>query len=264
MDIPGKVRIFLWRLAHNSLPTRLNIQRKSVVLDTRCPVCGRFDEDGGHIFLKCKEVKYVWRHLNLEPVRLQLLECPDAHTVLNRVLALPKQQQTLVAVTLRDWWTARNKINAGEKRKTTEEIFHLIVKHHHEFSQEPKALAEVQPVQSKWEPPPSGFVKVNFDASFIPELKNGSYGYVIRAEDGEFLAAGAGKLNHLRSALHGEAEACIAAMEGTSNLGMFRVLFESDSTTLIEAINNGNYDLADTGVLMREARSLKFLHFDNA
>jgi hypothetical protein len=53
-------------------------------------------------------------------------------------------------------------------------------------------------------------------------------------------------------------------MEGTSNLGMFRVLFESDSTTLIEAINNGNYDLADTGVLMREARSLKFLHFDNA
>jgi ribonuclease HI len=180
------------------------------------------------------------------------------------VLALPKQQQALVAVTLWDWWTARNKINAGEKRKTTEEICHLIIKHHHEFSPEPKALVEVQPVQSKWEPPPSGFVKVNFDASFIPELKNGSYGYVIRAEDGEFLAAGAGKLNHLRSALHGEAEACIAAMEGTSNLGMFRVLFESDSTTLIEAINNGNYDLADTGVLMREARSLKFLHFDNA
>ncbi|XP_071680975.1 uncharacterized protein [Lolium perenne] len=168
----------------------------------------------------------------------------------------------LVTVTLWDWGTARNKINAGEKRKTTEEICHLIVKHYHEFTPEPNTTAEVQPVQSKWELPPSGFVKVNFDASFIPKLKNRSYGFVIRAEDGEFLAVGAGKLHHLRTALHGEAEACIAAMEGTTNLGMFRVPFESDSTTLIKAIEKGSYDLADTSVLMHG--SLKFLDFDIA
>jgi hypothetical protein len=46
MEIPGKVKNFLWRLAHNSLPTRMNIKRKGVELDTLCPVCNRLDEDG--------------------------------------------------------------------------------------------------------------------------------------------------------------------------------------------------------------------------
>ena len=28
LKLPGKVRVFLWRLAHNSLPLRLNVKRK--------------------------------------------------------------------------------------------------------------------------------------------------------------------------------------------------------------------------------------------
>ncbi|KAM0923086.1 hypothetical protein ACQ4PT_005761 [Festuca glaucescens] len=63
MDVPGKVKIFLWRFAHNSLRTRKNIQRKCVDLDTGCPVCNRLDEDGCRIFLRCKFVKQVWRNL---------------------------------------------------------------------------------------------------------------------------------------------------------------------------------------------------------
>lgn len=64
INLPAKVRIFLWRLAHDSLPTRMNIKRKHVQLETLCPVCSRFDEDGGHIFLKCKFVKQVWRGMD--------------------------------------------------------------------------------------------------------------------------------------------------------------------------------------------------------
>jgi hypothetical protein len=72
LELPTKVKFFLWRFAHNSLPTRMNIQRKGVELDTRCPVCNRVDEYGGHIFLQCKFVKQVWRHLDLENAMLQL------------------------------------------------------------------------------------------------------------------------------------------------------------------------------------------------
>jgi hypothetical protein len=38
-------------------------------LDTKCVMCNRLDEDGGHLFLKCKLVKKVWRELNLEDER---------------------------------------------------------------------------------------------------------------------------------------------------------------------------------------------------
>jgi hypothetical protein len=37
-------------------------------------MCSRFDEDGAHLPLKCKETRRVWHELNLEPVRCKLAE----------------------------------------------------------------------------------------------------------------------------------------------------------------------------------------------
>ncbi|KAM0929138.1 hypothetical protein ACQ4PT_001814 [Festuca glaucescens] len=54
---PNKLKMFVWHVAHNSLASRMKIHRIGVDLDTRCPICNRLDEDGGHIFLKCKRVK---------------------------------------------------------------------------------------------------------------------------------------------------------------------------------------------------------------
>uniref|UniRef100_A0ACD5TNW0 Uncharacterized protein n=1 Tax=Avena sativa TaxID=4498 RepID=A0ACD5TNW0_AVESA len=53
-------------------------------------------------------------------------------------------------------------------------------------------------------------------------------------------------------------------MEATANLGANRIIFESDSSNLVAAIKTGAYDLADTGILFKEARSLCTLHFDLA
>ena len=43
-------------------------------LDTQCVMCIRVDEDGGHLFCKCKFVKHIWRELNLEDVRCRLAD----------------------------------------------------------------------------------------------------------------------------------------------------------------------------------------------
>lgn len=75
VDCILKIKQFLWRFAHNSLPLRRNIARRGVETDTRCPVCGQLDEDGGNCFMKCKHVKKGCQGLNLEDVRLQLLRC---------------------------------------------------------------------------------------------------------------------------------------------------------------------------------------------
>jgi hypothetical protein len=116
----------------------------------------------------------------------------------------------------------------------------------------------------KWELPPPGYAKVNFDASFINENKDGAFGFVVRSDTGTVIAAGSGKLYQLQSALQADARACVAAIEATANLGIYQVKFESDSSTLVNAIKNGGFDLASTGVLIREARSLSILHFDHA
>src|SRR5438105_1261016 len=93
LKMPGNMKIFLWRLVHNSLPLRLNIQRKHVELDTRCPVCARFDEDGCHLFLRCKFVKQIWRELNLEGLRGAMLEGASAMDMLQVLWTKPQDQQ---------------------------------------------------------------------------------------------------------------------------------------------------------------------------
>jgi hypothetical protein len=39
-----------------------------MVLDTICPVCGRYDEDGAHLFFKCKLAVQIWRLLLMDMV----------------------------------------------------------------------------------------------------------------------------------------------------------------------------------------------------
>jgi hypothetical protein len=104
---------------------------------------------------------------------------------------------------------------------------------------------------------------VNFDAAFCQHTNEGAWGFIARSDDGSFLLAGAGCMKHMRSALHAEAFACIQAIERTSNMGAFRVIFESDSLNLVNALKSREHDLVDIGVLYREARSLCTLAFDS-
>lgn len=59
LECPNKVKHFIWRLAHNSHLLRRNLARRGMQIDTKCLVCDRLDEDGGHLFLKCKLAKQV-------------------------------------------------------------------------------------------------------------------------------------------------------------------------------------------------------------
>lgn len=73
-------------------------------------MCGRLDEDGGHLLLKCKEVKKVWQELNLEEIRCDLAEAGSAMEMMEKVLKLEKSIQTTVALPLWFWWDERNKL----------------------------------------------------------------------------------------------------------------------------------------------------------
>jgi ribonuclease HI len=269
IKLSGRVKIFLWRLARNSLPTRMNISRKRIELDTKCPMCYRLNEDGGHLFLKCKGVKQVWRTLMLEDVRLSLLQACNPMEVLRHVLGLPSQRRKMVLVLLWDWWTTRNKANAGELVRSTDQVCHTIQKHCREFDTEGERVLSETPMlrnddrsSSGWKKPKENFTKVNFDAAFHQSTAAGAWGFVARTDEGEFIAAAAGKLRHLHDALQAETGACVAATEGAAALGLHRVIFESDSQVLVNALNSSSHDMATIGVLLREIRSNCIRDFD--
>ena len=124
-------------------------------------------------------------------------------------------------------------MNAGEKERTVDEVCHIIQRHAIELS--PRICNPVSafaqessvphPATAMWKKPQASWVKMNFDAAFSEQRKDGAWGFVARDDSGEFIAAAAGKLRHLRDALQAETEACVAAIEGAVALGLNRDIF---------------------------------------
>ena len=91
-------------------------------IDTICCLRRRLDEDGGHLFLKCKEVKRVWRELNLEDVRCKMADCVSAKDMMELVLKLEPKTQLSVILLLWLWWDERNKYRQEGRRRSAVEV----------------------------------------------------------------------------------------------------------------------------------------------
>jgi hypothetical protein len=57
---PGKMKINLWRFAHDCLPTGVQLCRRHIHASRSCVYCNK-DESVDHVFLSCQFAKEVWR-----------------------------------------------------------------------------------------------------------------------------------------------------------------------------------------------------------
>ncbi|RLM98555.1 hypothetical protein C2845_PM06G23010 [Panicum miliaceum] len=90
---------------------------------------------------------------------------------------------------------------------------------------------------------------------------DGAWGFCIRDSDGNGVLAGSGRLNAVHDALSADGEACLAALKAAMDLGISRVILETDSSNLVKALSSNAFDQAPGGVLSRELRVLLSMHF---
>jgi hypothetical protein len=262
LECPAKVHHFLWRFGHNSLPMKMNIERRHVELDTRCTVCASFFEDGSHLFLRCKEVKKMWRATQLEDIRVMLLSCSSSMHLLESLLNFEEEKKFRSIALLWCWWTERNKSNRGERRLNTDEFRFQIGR----FSAEWKEFCQKNtgPKQErdlKWKPPPADWIMINIDGSYDLRSGRGGWGAIGRDHEAKLIFAAAGSVKAAGEALHTEAEALIQAIRVAENMGIGRPIFVSDCMGLVQATNNTSYDMSPLGALFREAKVLLELAF---
>ncbi|GKB53073.1 reverse transcriptase domain-containing protein, partial [Tanacetum coccineum] len=82
--LPLKINISSWRISHNRLPTRFNLDRRGIDLhSTRCPVCDEDIETEEHLFSSCFIAIDTWAkigkivddsRLKKNPIRFSTLE----------------------------------------------------------------------------------------------------------------------------------------------------------------------------------------------
>lgn len=217
LDCPPKVKHFLWRLCHNMLAVRRILKRSGMEIDTRCCMCNRLDEDGGHLLLKCKEVKQVWRELNLESVRSRLIEAVSPMQMMERVMELEEKKKLTVIRLLWLWWGELNSFR-GVQRLATEVAFITALQADKFQTTKISSLNREGRVPEicqtyRWLKPPKGVLKINSDGAFKCNERTGGWGFVIRDDRGAVVKAGAAAGHFLTDAFHAELLGFLAGLK---------------------------------------------------
>lgn len=147
-------------------------------------------------------------------------------------------------------------MNAGERRKTAQEVvndvlFHMNAWNYVHYKDNVVAKFATTP---RWREPPDGFYKINCDGTFLPGTCKGGWGFVIRDNTGQVMAAGAGATEFLMNAQHAEAVACFEGIKHATRMGLDKIIVELDAATVVDAIRNSECDRSPLAMLFREIR----------
>ncbi|XP_045083714.1 uncharacterized protein [Aegilops tauschii subsp. strangulata] len=129
----------------------------------------RADEDGAHLFVKCKHAKEVWRLLEMEKERIELESIGPVHAVLDFLWGLDVKKRLHVLVFWWMWWSNRNKLRQGEMPWSADTVARrtrsTVLEYLEIFGKQP-----VKPAPDKWRPLEHTEFKINVDGSFVPEI----------------------------------------------------------------------------------------------
>ena len=86
---------------------------------------------------------------------------------------------------------------------------------------------------------------------------------MIRDTCGNVLAAGAGNMKYVASALQTEAMAALRGIQHAANLGMMRIILETDATALALALSSMERDRSTIGSLIYQIRDHMLYDFNS-
>uniref|UniRef100_A0ACD5UGW9 Uncharacterized protein n=1 Tax=Avena sativa TaxID=4498 RepID=A0ACD5UGW9_AVESA len=139
--------------------------------------------------------------------------------------------------------------------------------HADEWKYQLKKQSENQPSmidQRQWVRPPTNVVKINMDAAFHDESKAGGWGAICRDSSADVHFAAAGPIEVATDALHTETLPLSYAVQVAEQLGVGRVIFETDCSNLHRALVSSDYDLAHIGTIISDLKFRLHMNFIDA
>ena len=111
-------------------------------------------------------------------------------------------------------------------------------------------------VPTRWQPPPEGLYKANFDAAYFGNWSLAGIGVVVRDSEGEIIAALSQQIHEPHSVDAAEALACSRAVAFARELSLFSVIVEGDSMLVVQAVTNKRENLTLFGHVVKEIHGL--------
>lgn len=167
LDVPPKIRMFLWRVCSNILPHAMELFRRHIASHPFCSRCTSDFESTAHVLMTCRGLRDIWTS---PPFELDLVdEQASPWTLFQTMKQRLPREDFLVAMVI--WWKAWDLLNKevhgvevawqSDLVGWSRNFLHL---YHESKILLPHEAMEVLP--SIWKPPDPGFIKVNVDVAF--------------------------------------------------------------------------------------------------
>ena len=121
LECPNKVRNLIWRACRNSLPSKCNLMRQTIITDQKCDQCKEENEDIIHAMWGCKGLDEVWGAENIWSFRNQR-RFSSFGELLSWVFELHKNP-VLFAFTVWSIWHQRNLIRTQQSHRPVNQLF---------------------------------------------------------------------------------------------------------------------------------------------
>lgn len=241
LQLPPKVRTFLWRACNDIIPVRAAMVRRKMGHDPFRQLCNSGLENTAHPFFECPRFQHVWR---APPFTLFLPRVRQSFVAWYRLLRSNLDVQSLGLATVVCWriWWIRNQVVHGESTREGDDVIEWASNYMESYRQaQLPRLAKNTPLNTIWVAPPETQVKVNFDVGFVGPSSY-QIAVVARGADGTCLWWRVRKLTGQPPAVVGEARAALEGIILARSNGWREIILEGDCAQILAAMQAGVED----------------------
>jgi hypothetical protein len=264
LNLNDRLRLFLWKIAWNILPTtsRINSILPLPNRQPECPLCKIAYDSLHHLFFNCIFARFVWRH-SFWPLDSSAFDFNTMADWIQHIISpgislnIPSidhhKFQIFAVVTCDLLWFYRNKFY---HEGITIDI-RLILKHINTVTMEHyNGWHPFHPVVTEtWIPPTSPWVTINFDTAIMDSFS--AQAAVCRNSEGRILHM-ASQISSSCNPNYGEALAAKLAVSLAASLHLDHFILEGDSQVVISTLRHPNVyqDLRISCLILKMIRSI--------
>ncbi|CAN6318053.1 unnamed protein product [Urochloa humidicola] len=209
--------------------------------DSRCAVCGGQDS-WKHSLIECHPARCVWALQCDEIIDfISSTQQQDARGWLHEATnSLSHDELVTVTVTLWAIWYAKRKIIHENVYQSPLSTHCFVERFLADLGASKSTRIARQPFQAKqtrWIPPPPGFVKINVDAALAKNSTKVSMAAIARNEAGNFMGASALVVEGISDPEMAEAMACREGMALASDLVLQKFKLATDCLNIIRNLH---------------------------
>ncbi|KAK3222258.1 hypothetical protein Dsin_009283 [Dipteronia sinensis] len=256
LNIPLKVKIFIWKASHEWIPTRANLTKMGLQLDNKCPMCMTETETTIHALWSCRKLQYARKEW-----------VPSGRVLINNYgkffdfiydcfRLLCAMDYDVLCVTIWKVWCARNSFLHDRKRHDVWNSMNWSRVFLGAFQQRgyvvPDKGVKNNVNEIQWQPPDQGWYKINCTA--VMEERGGGFGLgiVIREVSGMVMASCSLQIAAGVDFWAANALAILKSSQFGKDCGLAPFTIESDSKRVVNWIKTASHLNSKYGAILGE------------